>query len=156
VKQYSDAVVSEGAEAASAGLDHLDLRVEPFGHGIGDAMRDVVEQPDLMLLEHGGHLRDRVQLTSLGLPQPAPEECASRGLRREQPEVLEGFPHAPRLGDLQIPFPQFFEALLFFGFPVVRILQEEIFSSGQPILRRLGEWACLEKMDTNSGGFAVV
>jgi len=37
VEQDCDAVVFEGAEAAGAGLDYLDLRVEARGHGFGDS-----------------------------------------------------------------------------------------------------------------------
>ncbi len=43
-EQDCDAVVFEEPEAAGAGLDHLDLRVEALGHGVGDSVGDVVEQ----------------------------------------------------------------------------------------------------------------
>ena len=75
VEQYGDAVVFEGAEAAGAGLDHLDLRVKALGHGVGDAVGDVVEQAWEMILQHHRDLGDRSQRGILGLLQPLVEEC---------------------------------------------------------------------------------
>lgn len=44
MKEDSDAVVGEGTEAAGGGLDHLDLGVESFGDGIGDAVYRIAEK----------------------------------------------------------------------------------------------------------------
>ena len=44
MKQDSDPVVLEGAKAAGGGLDHLDLGVESFGDGIGDAVYRIAEK----------------------------------------------------------------------------------------------------------------
>ena len=61
-EEDSGAVVFEAAEAAGVGLEGLDLGVEAFGEGVGDAVLEVGEQTAEMGFERKrpfGDLLDR-------------------------------------------------------------------------------------------------
>ena len=57
--QDGDAVVLELAEASSARLHRLDLRVEAFSHRVRDGVRTVREKAWQVRLQHLRHLDDR-------------------------------------------------------------------------------------------------
>ena len=60
-KEDACAVVLEATEAGSGGFDGLDTGVEAFGHRIGDAMFEVIEQPDQVIGECAGRFLECLQ-----------------------------------------------------------------------------------------------
>ena len=56
MEKDSDAVIPKVAEAPGVGLDELDFGVHALGHGVGDAMTAVREQPRQVTLEYARRL----------------------------------------------------------------------------------------------------
>ena len=123
----------EGAESAGAGRDYLDLRVEALNYVFGDSVGEVVKHTWEMVLQHQRDLHDRSQRGFLGFLQLLVEEGVGRGLGSQSPEASEGLAQTPRIGDFQIVAAEFLKALLFIGFPVGGVLQEELLAAGQPL-----------------------
>lgn len=95
----TDAMVSEGAEAAGGGLDQLDLQVEAFRDVIGNPVRDPVEQAGQLVLERRCHFGDGPQgavpyLNHVSLPADASREIP--GSVRANLSQLRGCEHSRR------------------------------------------------------------
>ena len=73
-EEDAGAVVLEGAEAAGVGFDGLDLRVEPFGHGVGDRVAQVGDDILKMPLQHLRHFLHRLEAATARPPIPLLEE----------------------------------------------------------------------------------
>lgn len=112
MKEDAVAIVLETAGAAGVGLDRLDIRVEALRDGIGDGMREVVEQTEELRLQRERDLPDRLELGAPRGPEPLSEKPGGAHRVGLGPELSEGLLVTPRAGSLEVALAQLGEAIL--------------------------------------------
>ena len=111
-EEDSGAVVFEPTEATGVGFDGLDLGVEAFGEGVGDAVPEVGEQAAQMSLQRFGDLLHFGQAAVHDAAIPLMEEGVAGVGVGLLPELDHLLLVGPGLGGSQVGFEQFLEALL--------------------------------------------
>src|SRR5437867_13036701 len=99
------------AVAAGALLDRGDLRVQPLGRGVGDAVLEVREHVGQVPRDRLGRLDDRRQLAVRGPEVPASPESLGPGLAGEMPQLAQRLLQCPRASGLELRALELVEAL---------------------------------------------
>ena len=133
--------MGEVPESTRTRFDGLDLRVEPFGHGVGDVVCTVREESRKVALEHLRYLDERFETGMRRTEVPAIEERTCGALPHEVPEVTERFLERPRAPGFEFLFHERTEPSLFVSFEF--ILQEEVARTFQCLITLLEEGTIL-------------
>ena len=102
MKQNPRPIVSEVAKPSGVGFDELDRTIEPFGAGVADPVRTVVEQTGLVPSEHFDYLFDGFQTAAHGVARPCVKEAFGRPGEVVVPKLLEGFLDTPGAAGLEV------------------------------------------------------
>jgi hypothetical protein len=125
MEEYCGAQTLLAAEAEGVALDLLDLAVEAFGTGVGDAVHDGVEHSLPVVADGVSRLAHRFQPGMGCPPEPLPEECLGGLARAAAPQfaqVLLDGPGPPRPDRLPA---QFLEAFHPVHRHVLMVVQEQ-------------------------------
>src|SRR5680860_1457662 len=137
------------AVAAGRDPDRLDAGVEALRAGVGDAVREVGQQPRLVALQRLRRFDDRLQPRVGGPEVPAFEVFGAPAAALVGPEVTQALLDRPRPAGLQVGGPQDGEAVLLTVGQIFGRVQPQVLRAGQALVADLKTgraWAIKESL----------